>query len=200
MAIGGWGCLGGCPPSRARWFRVALSRDNAPWAFCRGEPFRTIASIELFASLVSLIVFSDKWRSQTKGKILLSGQTDNLGNTSVLSKLMSSKFPLVVFMTELASRLRSMDLDLSLDWIPRNQNEEADGITNGNVQIFDPAQEIIVDIKGLNLRTLDRMWLVADDLYKEVQGNRGRQRDQPMPTEKGRPGVDSRPLRERDPW
>ena len=131
---------------------------------------------------------------------MLSGQTDNLGNTAVLSKLMSSKFPLVVILTELASRLRSLDLDLSLDWIPRNQNEEADGITNGNVKIFDPALEIAVDVKSLDLKTLDRMWKVADDLYGEVRGKKAEQGALPRPAVKGRPVADSRPLRERDPW
>ena len=30
VILGGWECLGGTPPSRARWFQVALDRRNAP--------------------------------------------------------------------------------------------------------------------------------------------------------------------------
>ena len=43
---------------------------------------------------------------------------------------MSSKFPLVVILTEMAVQLQSRKLELDLDWIPRNQNKEADAITN----------------------------------------------------------------------
>ena len=102
----------------------------------------------------------------------MSGQTDNIGNVAVLSRLMSSKFPLVVILTELADRLRRWDLDLSLDWIPRNQNEEADGLTNGVVNSFSPEFEIKVDLKKLGLHTLDSMWTVADNLYKDVKEKR----------------------------
>ena len=136
---------------------------------------------------------------------IVLGQTDNLGNVSVLSRLMSSKFPLVVIMTELAERLRRWDLYMSLDWIPRNQNEEADGLTNGVVSSFAAEQEIKVDLKELGLHTLDRMWKVADDLYKDVQERKVLRKEQMGVGTKGATSATSpqkklRPLRERDPW
>ena len=106
VCIGGWECLGGCPPGMARWFSVVLTRKTAPWAFSRGEPFRTIAALELFASLVSVLVFSPSWPRSTTGTVVLSGLTDNAGNEAVLARLMSSKFPLVVILTELAAQLK----------------------------------------------------------------------------------------------
>ena len=60
VRIGGWECRGETPPVRARWFAVTLDGANAPWAFSRGEPSRTIAAIELFASLISFMVFVDE--------------------------------------------------------------------------------------------------------------------------------------------
>ena len=155
--------------------------------------------------MVSLITFGEKWCAHTKGSILLPGQTDNVGNVSVLSRFMSSKFPLVVILTELAERLRQWDLDLGLDWIPRNQNEEADGLTNGVVSSFAPELEIEVDLKRLGLRTLDCMWEVADGLYRDVQERKTRKRAQGEALGGGAtavpsPGPKVRPLRERDPW
>ena len=61
VSIGGWDCRGGVPPHRARWFAVSLTRRNAPWAFAKGEPFRTIASLELYATLVSFVIFKGSW-------------------------------------------------------------------------------------------------------------------------------------------
>ena len=121
VVVGGWECRGGTPARRARWFSVRLTRATAPWAFGRGEPFQNIAAIELFASLVSVITFGDEWRKGVKGTLHISGLTDNSGNTSALARLMSSKFPLIVILTEFAAQLRSRGMDLELEWIPRNQ-------------------------------------------------------------------------------
>ena len=41
---------------RVRLVQVRLDRRNAPWAFARGEAFRTIASLELLGALVSVMV------------------------------------------------------------------------------------------------------------------------------------------------
>jgi hypothetical protein len=56
VVFGGWEGRNGWHPSAARWFSLALMRRTAPGAFSRGEPFRTIAALEPFASLVSLMV------------------------------------------------------------------------------------------------------------------------------------------------
>ena len=66
LCVGGWDCLGGCLPGQARWFSLGLTRDSAPWAFGRGEPFKAIAALELFASLLSLMIFSLGWKKQLR--------------------------------------------------------------------------------------------------------------------------------------
>ena len=54
VAIGGWRVKGSGSASDASWFAVKFNRRNAPWAFTRGEAFRTIASLELLGVLVSV--------------------------------------------------------------------------------------------------------------------------------------------------
>jgi hypothetical protein len=76
VCVGGWECLHSCPPKKARWFSVRLSRSSAPWAFSRGEPFRSIAALELYGTLLSLMVFSPGWPKDLTGMISVSGQTD----------------------------------------------------------------------------------------------------------------------------
>jgi hypothetical protein len=48
VGLGGW-CVDERGPEFSKWFKVKLDRKSAPWAFRSGEPFRTIASLELFA-------------------------------------------------------------------------------------------------------------------------------------------------------
>ena len=182
--IGGWECRDGCPPGAARWFRVHLTRATAPWAFARGEPFRTVASLELFASLVSLMVFGPDLSSDGRATMAMTGLTDNAGNQFALAKLMSSKFPLVVILTELAAQLRARRLELILDWIPRGQNEAADALTNDRLEAFDRTREVQVSVADLPFIVLPAMLQVADHLYASVRarraaGNTGQARVEP---------------------
>ena len=198
VVLGGWECRGGCHPSRARWFSLTLTRKTAPWAFSRGEPFRTIAALELFASLVSLMVFGGDLEEGANGVLHLTGLTDNAGNVSALARLMTSKFPLVVILTELAAQMQKKRLELDLQWIPRNQNEEADAITNHKTEGFDPSLKVEVVVADLPFLVLPRMIQVADHLYEQVREARaGKPAVAPPAVAPRRP---LRPLRERDPW
>ena len=182
----------------ARWFSLELTRKTAPWAFSRGAPFRPIAALELFASLVSLMVFGDALEEDTRGVLHLTGLTDNAGNVSALARLMTSKFPLVVILTELSAQLQAKNLELDLEWIPRNQNEEADAITNGKTEIFDARRKSEVEVATLPFRVLPRMVEVADHLYEQV---RTRRAEKAVAAQKGAPRKGKkRPLKETDPW
>ena len=83
--------------------------------------------------------------------------TDNSHNTSALAKLVSPKFPLIVIMTEMAAQLQAREAELDLQWIPRNQNEEADGLTNEDFSQFDPSRRIMVEIERLKFLILPKM-------------------------------------------
>ena len=67
VRIGGWECLGGASPDTARWFSVDLNRQNAPWAFARGEPCRAIAALELFATLMCVMLFGGRMAGRGNG-------------------------------------------------------------------------------------------------------------------------------------
>ena len=56
VAIGGWRCRGVTKTKNADWFAVSLNRRNSPWAFQKGEAFRTIASLDLLRVMVRLMV------------------------------------------------------------------------------------------------------------------------------------------------
>ena len=56
--------LGGCLPGASTVVLAGADAGPAPWAFGRGEPFKAIAALELFASLLSLMIFSPGWKKQ----------------------------------------------------------------------------------------------------------------------------------------
>ena len=199
VVIGGWECLGGVPPGKARWFSTRLDRKNAPWAFSRGEPFRTIAALELFATLVSYVVFSPKWPPSTRGSVRLAGTTDNLGNTFILSRMMTSKFPALVILTELAARLRQDNAELQLEWAPRDQNEEADSLTNEYFGDFDLERRVLFDPLAEEWSVLDNMLKVSEEINAVVKQRRaGSGEGGGGPPPRKRPPTEK--LRVRDPW
>ena len=83
---------------------MTLTRATAPWAYARGEPFRTIASLELLGTLVSLVLLVpvEDRRGDASALISLTCSTDNQGNSFLLDKLLTTRYPLGVILMELA--------------------------------------------------------------------------------------------------
>ena len=94
IVVGGWEVGKSGPEEHGRWFSIKLTRKNAPWAYVKGEPFRSISSLELVAVLVAIVLFGDELvDASCKNVMSLTASTDNLGNTYVLQHLMSCKSP-----------------------------------------------------------------------------------------------------------
>ena len=78
----------------------------------------------------------------TRGLMRIGGGTDNLGNTFVVAKMMTTKMPLAAVLMQLAVMLSDRRLWLEAAWVPREQNKEADALTNNCYEGFDPALRI----------------------------------------------------------
>ena len=52
-------------------------------------------------------------------------------------------------MAELAAQLELRQILFQMDWLPLEQNQEADSITNGNVQWLSPQKEVHVALNEL---------------------------------------------------
>ena len=156
VAIRGWRCAGASSTKDAAWFAVKLDRRNAPWAFARGEAFRTVASLELLGVLVGVMVLMPEvpFDAESIGTITLTCGTDDQGNMFLTDKLLTTKYPLGVVLMELATQLGRRAATLRADWIPRLQNEEADALTNWEFRHFDMAKRIDVDLAKLNFYVL----------------------------------------------
>mgnify|MGYP003333509867 CR=1 FL=1 len=205
VAIGGWRCRPGRPTRESEWFAVSLNRRNAPWAFARGEAFRTIASLELLGALVSVMVLLpvEECQGATLGLATLTCGTDNQGNSYLLDKLMTTKFPLGVVLMELACQLGLRRACLHARWLPRLQNEEADALTNGEYHHFDERKRIRVDLGELKFIVMNALFAEGEEYVKELEVLKLRSKEaKSSPTRRtpsGRPAKGPT-LRERDPW
>ena len=120
IMIGGWEILDEATGEKGRWFAIELHLRNAPWAYLKGDPFRNIASVELCAVPAAVMLFGDKLVDVTcKNRLTLTASTDNLGNTQCHGVGGS------------AAEARAQ---LELGWVPKGQNEEADALTNQDLE------------------------------------------------------------------
>ena len=120
----------------------------------------------------------------------------HIGNKWPVAKLMTSKFPLVVVLAELAAQLRRLHLVLELGWVPRDQNEEADALSNEVFDAFDPRLRVDLDLTRVSWIILPRLMQTAESLYQEIKS---RKEAKGTSTSRARRPAHLR-LRQREPW
>ena len=107
--IGGWlptlRADGTIDTKASLWFSLEIREEDFPWIFEKsGKPALVISTLETLAVLVALKVFVCKGHREHRTRVQVPPTwTDNRGNGSALSKLMTTKFPSSALMMELSS-------------------------------------------------------------------------------------------------
>ena len=101
------------------------------------------------------------------GRISAGGSTDNQGNRFILNRLMTTKFPLLAFVCEMAAELEEKNCLLDLGWVPRDQNQEADAITNDNLGDFRRENEVKVDMAKMEFKVLRELLDLGDSFTRK---------------------------------
>ena len=145
-----------------------MDRSWAPWAFAKGDPKKVIAALELLATLVGIRLWVPEGEDRKTSRVAIRGYTDNKSNEALLKKAMTTKYPSMLVLMEIAEELAHKNCELQLQWIRRELNQLADDLTNEDFHGFDPGLRI--DLKGENFvwRILDRLLVHSDSYYKEL--------------------------------
>ncbi len=197
IGIGGWlpmnGADGRISTSASPWFSVTLDRESAPWAYTKGgQPFRTIAALEGLAMVYAVKCFRPWLGTSGFGCVHFPSFTDNQGNSHALNRLMTSRFPLICVIMELATILDEHDLRMQVTWTPREFNSQADALSNGVLEGFAPERRIDADPKTMNWQVLDRAMAEGTQYYQELP--------KPYTGPPARKRARQERLRVRDPW
>ena len=198
VALGGWRPVAGpdgeidlmaCP-----WFALTLTPAEAPWAFDRGEPFRAIASLELLATVIGLMLFfPDVKTDELHAEIVqVTSHTDSLVSSAVVSRGSTTAFPLCLVAMEASAQMERLGLDLSLTWVPREVNSEADALSNLRFEGFDPSRRLEARVQDLPFLVLPTLEARAVAFYHQMAAAPERRRRRPPGKRAG--------LRETDPW
>ena len=179
--------------SASPWFAIALTPLSAPWAFARGEPYKAVAALELLATVMGLMLFSPAIpEGEVQHDIVtVTSLTDSSVASAVLSKGATTSFPLCLVAMEAAAQMEALRLDLTLRWIPRDVNEEADALSNFKFGGFCPSQRLEASMDSLPFLVLPDLMSDASAFYAAPP------KAKRPPWRRG--GVRKR-LRESDPW
>ena len=94
--------------------------------------------------------------------------TDNVGNSYVVGKLMSTEFPICAVLMELAEQHGMSGSRLRLEWAARDQNQESDALTHGDVQQFRPEYRGVVGPPAMGWILLDDRLEAGDAMTEEL--------------------------------
>ena len=117
----------------------------------------------------------------------------------MLTKLMSSKFPLVVVLAEVCAQLRRRGMDLQLEWVPREENDAADALTNYDFGEFSEELRVPVNVEEMPFQVLSEYLKASEALYQEVQALK-QERKKGLPGKIARKAIGAKKLRETAPW
>ena len=159
VVLGGWESLG--PVGSSRWFSITLSPEEAPYLFDEDNHSQwASASAELLATLAALYLFGHlKPAARVRHfPVVIPAVTDNRGNESLARKQSTTKWPLMLVNIQLSHLLMKAMLKLDLQWRPREENQDADDLTNHRFQNFSAERRITCKANELPLNLLNKLW------------------------------------------
>ena len=176
--VGGYYCGNGEDAKRAKWWFLEITREHFDWAYSKeNNPQRTIATLELLGTLLAIIIFDVRREKFTKATVTVTADTDNQGISLALKKFMTTKFPLAPVLMELGEQLRSRNLELHLNWIPRDKNWLADAITNEEFEHFSEDNRIHINPAELKWLVLPEAMQWSKEVYEITRSKKRKAED-----------------------
>lgn len=175
VVLAGWLLAGSKSTFDAPWFSITLGPQHIPWAF-RPEKGSSWAStsLELLATLVAVVLFIAPSSECNHRRLTLAftGGTDNRSNESLARKRSSTKFPLMFVVMQVSHTLSKLGAVMKLNWRPREQNQEADDLTNDKFDKFDQSNRRHLDWSDIDLSLLNSLLVESETFRLELESLR----------------------------
>eukprot|EP00435_Cladocopium_sp_Y103_P061492 s851_g23.t1 len=158
--------LAGHHMTSGQWFSFEVFPIHAPYLFDQnGNSSWASASAELLATLAALQFFG--YFQDMGGRrivpIVVAAGTDNQANEALAKKRSSTAWPLMLVNMQLSHHLFRASLQLTLRWRPRDENQDADDLTNGKFENFDLGKRLDRKFEDLSLALLGLLWDARSD-------------------------------------
>ncbi len=116
---------------KVRWFSYRLDTTNAPGAFeGHRQAFRAIAALELYASLLCLVLFAPCSDNGTRAELVLHGTTDNQSNEALVNRCLPPSIRATLSSLNSRSRCPDARSRWTFGGSLGMENQRADDLTN----------------------------------------------------------------------
>ena len=158
--VGGW--FGHDTTNRwnVHWFMVPVTHNTHAWAYDEKDPQRLIASLELLGDIYYTDMIGQMCPGHA-GTHVATATTDNQGNSYIINKHYTNKYPNMCLCMELIDKLTLHDLYLRVEHRDRTHNIWADQLAGLDDTGFDPNKRIE---PNLHLPTFERTRKLAQQM------------------------------------
>ena len=104
-----------------------------------------VSAIELFGTLLLLKSIGTILQGKTT-TVRIPLATDNRGNSFIVAKCFTTKWPASLILAELAACLVELNAEVHVEWRPREDNTWADALSKGDFTGFDPEKRCTFDL------------------------------------------------------
>ena len=170
VVIAGWSLQKGTCTKDSDWFALEILPAQAPWLFkSDGTSQWASTSAELLASYAALQVFGHLNFEDRRDhlRLVVNAGTDNRSTPSIQQKGLSNKWPVQAVHMQMVSRLHSCHKICRLQWRPREENVEADDLTNFRFEKFTAANRLHLEFSELDFSLLDMLVMARDSFEAE---------------------------------
>jgi len=101
---------------------------------------------------------------------------------------------------ELAARLEASRTILELNWIPREENQEADDLSNLKSSAFDPARRVPIEVASIPWLVLDKALPEGAAYFADLQRKRAEASGGGGAPARALKAAKGHRLRDREPW
>lgn len=159
------------------WFSLRIDKSQAPWLFEKGHGSRTIGASEMMSTMVAIHLFCKEEDSLEVQRATtfcsgISGVTDNIGNSYIVKKLMSTKIPMCAILMQMTEVLARKGLWLDLRWTPREDNIYADQLTNEDFSSFSMDKRLDICWEDVPKNTLEKLVAALKGFVEDVESRR----------------------------
>ncbi|CAE7880140.1 unnamed protein product [Symbiodinium necroappetens] len=154
VVLGGWSLEHGLNTQQASWFALEISPTELPALFKEGHSSEWASTTaELLASYAGLVAFGHLVPAGGRDSLRLQvhAGTDNSATPAVLSKGISNKWPVQGLHMQMAVSLRKANKVCRLTWRPREENQDADDLTNLRFENFDHSLRVPLKLSDIPL-------------------------------------------------
>ena len=177
IVCAGWEIVSGGTRT-ARWFSFEVLASDAPWLFYKGvEVQRMSTSAELLATYAALHAFDYVRKGHdarsARGRAMVAAGTDNFANEQLSRKRLSTKLPLGLMLLQHCIKCWDNGIWVDIRWRPREENQEADDLTNDKFSSFQSSNRVQICYQDLDTRILGSLQIALAELEESSEVKSG---------------------------